>query len=102
MKHCADDNVVCLWRVENQVRLKTKAPMAGRKFVHCGADLRKVGDQAECTLEARMVGVSLISAEGSGRIVVDVDQVRAGAFGEPKLSHESGGVAARRRECPPC
>lgn len=63
MNERPDQHVIGLLRVEDVVRLEAEAPIAGNKFVGASPDAREIGQKAKRTLEARVVGVGLISTE---------------------------------------
>jgi len=69
----ANENVIDFVGEKDVVRLEAEAAIAGNKFVGVGSDARKIGKKPECTLQARMVGVSLVAAERGLRPSINID-----------------------------
>ena len=87
MQHGANRHMIALSRVENQVRLKAEAPIAGLNMVEPLADLRKVGDQPEGANKPGVVGSRLICAEAFFGKIVNVYEVGAGSPRDSKVTH---------------
>ena len=58
-----DQHVARFLGVEDVVRLKAKATVAGHKFIGTRSDPGKLSQQIKGALETRMVGFGLIAAE---------------------------------------
>ena len=100
----ADHDAIGLGRVENEMRLEAKAPIAGPQLVHRLADAREVREKAEGAFQTGVIGVRLAGSEPGFGEVVNVDEVSAGAIGKPKASHAGARprAAARRQEYRSC
>ncbi len=87
MNDRTDFNVISLHSVEDQMRLKPKAPVARRQVVNRLTYEWKIGKQPERSDQASVVGIGLITAELGFREVVDTDEIGAGALSNPVFSH---------------
>lgn len=74
----ADHNAVWIFGIEHDMRLEPKPPVPGRDIAHAGTDPRKIRQQIERALKARVIGVGLVRTEGAVRIVVDIKQISLG------------------------
>ncbi len=79
----SDQDVIRLLRVEDLMRLEAEAAIAGDEFVSSNVDARKVRQQAEGPLEARMVGFRLIAPEFRFGEGVDLQHIGMRANGKP-------------------
>jgi hypothetical protein len=77
----SDQNVVCFFGVEDEMRLKTKPAKSRAQIIGLPAHARKLGQQSEDTIEPRVVRIGLIASELKFRIGVDFREVMLGSQG---------------------
>jgi hypothetical protein len=76
--HGANDDPVGVVAVEDEMRLKAEAPITGHKAIGALPDTGKIGQKAECPLQARKIGIGLIAPETSFDGIVNRDKLGLG------------------------
>ena len=63
VKEGANEDVVAILSIKNDVRLEPEPPRADQQLVGCDAHFGEVCKKSECAFEASVVGFRLIGAE---------------------------------------